>query len=66
VSVDQSLGCHRFYESGYVDSVFMVLAPGEGNVSTSKSNLQDYHDILSKIMEGMVKIKQGGFIWDFM
>jgi hypothetical protein len=28
--------------------------------------LQDYHDILSKIMEGMVKIQQGGLIWDFM
>jgi hypothetical protein len=64
---DQSLGCRRFYESGHVDSIFTVLAPGEGNVGMSKSVLlQDYHEILSKIMEGMVKIQQGGIIWDFM
>jgi hypothetical protein len=67
VSLDQSHGCCRFYESGHVDSVFATLAPGEGNVGTSKSvSLQDYHDILSKILEGMVKIQQRGFIWDFM
>jgi esterase/lipase superfamily enzyme len=60
VSVDQSLGRHhRFYESGHVDSVLTVLATtGKGNVGTSKSvSLQDYHDILSKIMEGMAKIR---------
>jgi hypothetical protein len=67
VSVDQSLGCCRFYELVHADSVFTVLAPGEGNVGTYKSALlQDYHDNLSKIMEDMVKIQQGGFIWDSM
>jgi hypothetical protein len=37
VSVDQSLGCRRFYESGHGDSVFAtLLAPGEGDVGMSK------------------------------
>jgi hypothetical protein len=60
LSVDQSLGHHRFYESGHVDSAF-------ANVGTSKSvSLQDYHGILSQIKQGIAKIQQGGFIWDLM
>jgi hypothetical protein len=66
---DKSRGKHQFMESGHVDSANLTsqLLGTEGNLNLSSGvPAQDFHTILSKILEKFIAIQEEGFEWDLM
>jgi len=68
IHADASTGDRMFVESGHMAATETAAAmlQGEGVVENANiSNMQDYHNILEVVLDGLVKLQQkGGFLWD--
>ena len=68
VHTDSSMGDRMFVESEHMAATETCahMLQGEGvdeNVKVSK--MQDYHNLLEVVLEGLVKLQEkGGFVWD--
>ena len=65
---DASTGDRMFVESGHMAATETAAAmlQGEGVEENAKiSNMQDYHNLLEVVLDGLAKLQQkGGFLWD--
>jgi len=64
---EKARGKRQLFESGHVESLLMEIGDGEGNVSASSVvYAQDFHTMLSVILEDFVKIQNQRFEWDLV
>ena len=78
VRPDRARGKRLFWESGHIDSGDTELQDGEGCLANEEGDdsdedddnsdpavkAQDFHTMLSTILESFVELQQTGFVWD--